>query len=92
MIVSFRNRRLESLYNGNDRRVAPEHLRKLKRILGVLDRSRTPKDMGIPGFRLHSLTGGLRGHYAVSVSGNWRVTFRFNEHGDAVDVDYTDYH
>ena len=47
--------------------------------------------MDLPGYRLHSLRGNLAGHYAVSVSGNWRVTFRF-EDGDAVDVDYIDYH
>ena len=64
----------------------------MKRILGVLDTSHTPRDMDIPGFRLHALTGELRGYYAVSVSRNWRVTFRFNEDGDAVDVDYVDYH
>ncbi|HDO34344.1 MAG TPA: hypothetical protein ENH08_04405 [Chromatiales bacterium] len=45
----------------------------------------------LPGFRLHPLKGELKGHYAVSVSGNWRVTFRF-EQGRAVDVDYADYH
>ena len=43
--------------------------------------------MNLPGFRLHE----LKGHWAVSVSGNWRVTFRF-ENGSAVDVDYVDYH
>ena len=47
--------------------------------------------MDLPGFRLHPLRGDLTGHYAVSVSGNWRVTFRF-EDGYAIDVDYTDYH
>ena len=47
--------------------------------------------MDLPGFQLHPLAGELRGHFAVSVSGNWRVTFRF-ENGHAVDVDYTDYH
>ena len=47
--------------------------------------------MNLPGFRLHELKGARRGHYAVSVSGNWRVTFRF-EDGSAVDVDYVDYH
>ena len=47
--------------------------------------------MDLPGFRLHWLKGALKGHYAVSVSGNWRVTFRF-EDGFAVDVDYPDYH
>ena len=71
--------------------MAQEHIRKLTRILAVLDQSRMPQDMDLPGFRLHPLAGELRGHYAVSVSGNWRVTFRF-EDGHAVDVDYTDYH
>ena len=47
--------------------------------------------MDLPGFRLHALKGVLKGHYAVSVSGNWRDTFRF-EDGHAVDVDYADYH
>lgn len=73
------------------RRVAPEHAQKLVDVLAVLDRSRTPRDVDLPGFRLHSLKGGLKGHYAVAVSGNWRVTFRF-EDGDVVDVDYVDYH
>ncbi len=71
--------------------MAPEHVRKLRRILAVLDESRTPQGMNIPGFRLHPLSGELKGHYVVSVSGNWRVTFRF-EDGHAVDVDYTNYH
>ena len=47
--------------------------------------------MDLPGFRLHALSGNLRGHYAVSVSGDWRITFRFVD-GHAVDVDYMDYH
>ena len=47
--------------------------------------------MNLPGFRLHELKGRQKGRYAVSVSGNWRVTFRF-EDGSAVDVDYLDYH
>ena len=57
----------------------------------MLDQSAGPGDMDLPGFRLHALTGSLRGHYAVRVSANWRVTFRF-EDGNAVDVDYVDYH
>lgn len=73
------------------KRVAPEHLEKLRDILALLDRSRRPDDMNVPGFRLHALKGRLTGHWAVWVSGNWRVVFRF-ENGDAVDVDYLDYH
>ena len=59
--------------------------------LSALDRSDGSEGMDLPGFRLHPLKGRMKGHYAVSVSGNWRVTFRF-EDGHAVDVDYLDYH
>ena len=47
--------------------------------------------MDLPGLRLHPLKGELKGFYAVDVSGNWRVVFRFNA-GDAYDVDLVDYH
>ena len=60
-------------------------------ILAVLDQSDGPEGMNLPGFRLHQLKGQRKGHSAVSVSGNWRVTFRF-EDGSAVEVDYVDYH
>ncbi len=92
MITSFKHRGLKALYDDRTaRRVAPEHVEKLRDILGVLDRSSKPQDIGLPGLRLHSLRGDLKGHYAIAVSGNWRVTFRF-EDGDVVDVDYLDYH
>ena len=92
MIVSFKHRGLKALYEGRtSRRVAPGHVRKLLDILAVLDRSRGPRDVDLPGLRLHPLKGELQGHYAVPVSANWRVTFGF-EGGDAVDVDYLDYH
>ena len=92
MIRSFKHRGLKALYDGRTaKRVAPAHVEKLRDILAVLDRSRGPDDMNIPGFRLHPLKGSLAGHWAVSVSGNWRVTFRF-DNGHAVDVDYVDYH
>ena len=92
MIASFRHRSLRALNEGRKaRRVAPEHVRKLLDILAALDRSSGPEGMNLPGFRLHGLKGPLKGHYAVSVSGNWRVTFRF-EDSAAVDVDHLDYH
>jgi proteic killer suppression protein len=47
--------------------------------------------MNLPGYRFHPLKGERKGQYAVSVSGNWRLTFRFDgEH--AADVDLEDYH
>ena len=92
MILSFRHRGLKALYEDRtSRRVAPAHVEKLRDILATLDLSRGPEGMNMPGYRLHELKGVLKGHWAVSVSGNWRVTFRF-EDGMAVDVDYVDYH
>ena len=70
--------------------MALAHVERLRDILAALDLSRGPEGMNLPGFRLHELKGPLKGHWAVSVSGNWRVTFRF-EDGAAVDVDYLDY-
>ena len=92
MIRTFRHRGLRELYEqGRSSRTAPSHTPKLLRILTTLDRSADPQGMDLPGFRLHPLKGRLRGHYAVSVSGNWRVTFRFKD-GHVFDVDYLDYH
>ncbi len=92
MIQSFRRRGLKVLYEGRrPAKVAPSHVAKVARILTALDRSSGPEGMGLPGFRLHPPKGGLKGHFAVPVSGNWRVTFRF-EDGHAVEIDYLDYH
>ena len=92
VIKTFRHRGLKELYErGQSSRVDSKHVAKLQRILTALDQSSSPRGMDIPGFRLHPLKGRLRGHYAVSVSGNWRVTFRFAD-SEAVDVDYLDYH
>jgi proteic killer suppression protein len=89
---SFQHRGLQALYEkGETRRLPQQHITKLRDILVTLDHSRNPADMNLPGFQLHPLKGTLRGYYAVSVSGNWRVTFRF-EDGHAVDINYTDYH
>lgn len=86
------HRGLKALYKGKiSRHVDPAHVKKLKDILTALENSSGPEGMSLPGFQLHRLRGQLRGHYAVSVSGNWRVTFRF-ESGMVVDVDYCDYH
>lgn len=92
MIVSFRHKGLELLYEtGSKKGVQPAHAPKLLRILALLDVAREPDDVSIPGFRLHALRGDLSGCWSLWVNGNWRVTFRFI--GDDVElVDYQDYH
>ncbi len=92
MIKSFRHNGLKKLYEkGDGRRVSPEHVGKLLRILDRLDASEETSDMALPGYGLHRLKGPLEGHWSVTVSGNWRVTFRFDG-PDVYDVDYVDYH
>jgi proteic killer suppression protein len=63
----------------------------LEEILTLLDAAQHPKDMDLPGYRLHRLTGDRKGFWAVDVTGNWRVTFRFDG-GEVWDVDFEDYH
>ena len=92
MIVSFRHKGLKALFeSGAARGVQPKHVKRLRLILARLHASKSPGDMNLPGLGLHPLKGRLKGHFAVAVSGNWRVTFRFDG-PDAIDIDYLDYH
>jgi proteic killer suppression protein len=92
MIRSIRHKGLKRLYADDDPRgVLKEHAVKLRDILARLDAASAVSDMDLPGFRLHPLKGELKGSWAVTVRANWRVIFRFVE-GDALDVDYADYH
>ena len=92
VIVSFRHKGLERLYRGGSKKgVQAAHIPKLLRILSLLDVAQSPDDLAIPSFRTHPLKGDLAGHWSIWVSGNWRITFRFNE-TDVELVDYQDYH
>lgn len=92
MIQSIRHKGLRRLYEDDDPRgVIAEHVVKLRDILVRLDASGSVADMDVAGFKLHPLKGDRRGFWAITVRANWRVIFRF-EDGDALDVDYVDYH
>jgi proteic killer suppression protein len=92
MIRSIRHKGLKRLYEDNDPRgVMRAHTEKLRDILARLDAAKTVPDMDLPGFRLHPLKGELKGFWAVTVRANWREIFRMAE-GDALDLDYVDYH
>jgi toxin HigB-1 len=92
MIKSFKHKGLKKFFYENDHRyINSEHVAKLARILDRLDASLKPQDMNLPGYKLHELSGQEKGTWAVWVSGNWRVTFKF-EGFDAILVDYRDYH
>ena len=92
MIKGFRHKGLRVFFeNGTTKGIQVTHASRLRRQLARLDEASRPNDMNVPGWGLHPLKGNLKGHGAVSVSGNWRMTFSFDD-GDAVLVDYQDYH
>lgn len=92
MIIGFAHKGLERFYRtGSTAGIQAKHARKLRVILDHLNRASVVSDMDFPGARLHPLKGNKKGLWAVSVSGNWRVTFTFDD-GDADIIDYVDYH
>ena len=92
VIKSFRHKGLKRLYEtGKASGVQTTHVSRLRMQLLALDTAQEIDDMDIPGFKLHSLKGKLKGRWSISVSGNWRITFEFRE-GNAFILDYEDYH
>lgn len=93
MIKSFLHKGLDAFFRtGSKAGIRPEHVGKLRLLLTQLDVAAGPADMAVPAWRLHQLKGNLAGHWAVTVTGNWRLTFRFLDDGNVELVDYQDYH
>jgi proteic killer suppression protein len=92
MIGNIKHRGLKRLHERGDRsRVPAQYAEKLENILFLLDTALVVEALDLPGFRLHPLTGDLKGFWSITVRANWRVIFRF-EDGQALDVDLVDYH
>jgi proteic killer suppression protein len=92
LIRDFRHSGIERFFRtGSTAGIQAKHSSKLRVQLFALDNAKGPSDMNAPGWLLHRLQGRLQGHWAVRVSGNWRLTFAFRGE-DAVLVDYQDYH
>ncbi len=92
MIKNFKHKGLEKFFTkGSAAGIQAAHATKISDRLAFLHAASTVEDMDKPGFRLHELKGNLKGHWAVDVSGNWRIVFKF-EDGNAYVVNYEDYH
>lgn len=91
--MQIRHKGLRALAEqGRAHGVPRELASRLRRILTALDEAQRAGDLATrPGYRLHPLKGDMAGLWSVSVSGNWRVVFRFRD-SEAVDVDLVDYH
>ena len=91
-ILGFRHKGLERFFTRETTAgIQSKHSKRLRLILGRLSVAKEPRDMGLPGLQLPPLKGDRQGTWAVQVSGNWRVTFRFVG-PDVSDVTYEDYH
>jgi proteic killer suppression protein len=92
VIKSFKHKGLEKLFfEGSTKGIQPKHKTKIEDILDLIDSMIQIQDMNFPGSRLHKLEPKKENIWSVTVSGNWRVTFKFID-SDAYEINYTDYH
>jgi len=92
LIGRFRHKGLERFFRSGDTRgINPQHAARLRRLLTTLNTSTGPAGMNLPGYRLHRLKGERKEQWAVSVSGNWRLVFEYEDE-NATDIDLADYH
>lgn len=92
MIKSFKHKGLRQYFeNGSTAGIMPQHAKKLKVQLAVLNQADKVSDLDLPGYKLHPLKGDRDGIWSITVNGNWRMTFEFHD-GDAYIVNYEDYH
>jgi len=92
MIGSFRHKGLKEFFEtGSKRGISADLAARIGRRLDVLEAAQELSDIDAHGFNLHRLKGERQDEWAISVSGNWRITFRF-EKGEALDINLEDYH
>jgi proteic killer suppression protein len=92
MIISFKHKGLELFFTkGSFKSIPAQYAARLERMLDRLDAAKEPEDMNLPGYKFHQLKGSRKYEFAVSVTGNWRITFEF-EGDDATNVNLEDYH
>jgi proteic killer suppression protein len=92
MIESIRHKGLRLFWEKNDpSKLPPTHVGKIRLILTLLHAAKKIEDMDFAGSGLHPLKGEYAGFWAVKVSGNYRIIFRF-EKENAHNIEYLDYH
>jgi len=94
MIQSFDHKGLKKLFEvGDESGLSSQQISRIKMILALLNQVGKPGEMDFPGSDYHPLKGNRKGEYAVKVTGNYRITFKFDKKtGTAFDVNYEDYH
>ena len=92
MIRSFKHKGLQQFFEtGSTKSVNAQHKAKLRQQLAIIDSAFMIDDIDLPGYRLHKLKGQRKDIWSITVNGNWRITFQFQD-GDAYILNYEDYH
>lgn len=92
MIKTWQHKGLKDFFEtGSLAGIQPSHEKKLRQRLNVINRAREIQEINLPAYRLHRLKGDRSDIWAIDATGNWRLTFKF-EQGDAYILDYEDYH
>ena len=92
MIKTFKHRGLQRFFEtGSKAGIQAARAARLRLQLAALDQAVRPEDLSAPSWELHPLKGKLKGHWALTVNGNWRLIFALDGR-DAILVDYLDYY
>jgi proteic killer suppression protein len=92
VIRTFKHDGLRQYFeDGNSKKLSADMVKKLRIRLNVLNRAKELKDIALPGLGFHPLKRDRKGEYAIAVTGNYRMTFRF-DNGDVLDLNLEDYH
>jgi proteic killer suppression protein len=92
-IRSITHRGLRRFLEDDDpRELRADLVTRIRRILSAIVLARSPElIVGPPGWRIHQLRGDRNGDWSISVSGNWRITFKV-ENDEVIDLNLEDYH
>ena len=85
----FKNKELRRLFEGQPSKIDARWRRKIERALAQMNVIVSPTEL--THLRCHELSGPKKGYYALHISPNWRLTFRWDHQGP-YEIDLEDYH
>ena len=92
MIKAFEHSGIEAFFKRQSKAgIQPKHAKKTEPSARGSERGKEGIGHEFARLGLAALKGQLAGRWSVSVSGNWRLTYAF-QNGDAILIDYEDYH
>lgn len=92
-IVSIRHKGLRRFFETGNPKGLVGDIGRLRKMLAYIDAAEDLEELASPpNFGLHALTGDRKGSWSMTVTRNWRLTFRIDDEGALIDMDLEDYH